>query len=135
MKQLFIDTNIIIDLFAERKPYYKDAAKIFSLADQNKVALYTSALSFANINYVLSKQLKRSNVKSILRKLQLIVKIVRLDEKIIGLAIEDQDFTDFEDALQYYTALENEMDIIITRNLRDFKNSKLPVMSADQLVL
>lgn len=135
MKQLFIDTNIIIDLLAERKPYYKDAAKIFSLADQKKVVLYTSALSFANINYILSKQLKRSNVKSILRKLQLIVKIVSLDEKIIGWAIEDQDFADFEDALQYYSALENKMDLIITRNLRDFKNSKLPVMSADQLVL
>ena len=55
-----------------------------------------------------------------------------LDDKVIGLALNDDTFTDFEDGLQYFTAIENNQDIIITRNLKDFKNSKMPVITARQ---
>ena len=57
-----------------------------------------------------------------------------LDDKIIGLALNDNDFEDFEDGLQYFTAIENNQDIIITRNLKDFKKSKIPVMNAEQVL-
>ena len=72
--------------------------------------------------------------KSILRKLRLIVAILPLDDKIVGLALNDEHFSDFENALQYFTALENRQDLIITRNLKDFKPSKLPVMTAQQFI-
>ncbi len=132
MKSIFLDTNIIIDLLAKREPFVQDAKKIFSLADKGKVKLYTSALSIANVSYVLLKQRKAEETKQILRKLILLVKIYSLDEKIINLALNDIEFNDFEDGLQYYTALENNTDIILTRNTKDFKNSKLPVMTAKQ---
>ena len=57
MKQLLIDTNIIIDLLARREPFYEDAAKLFSLADKNMVRLSVSSLSFANTNYLLQKHI------------------------------------------------------------------------------
>jgi hypothetical protein len=57
-----------------------------------------------------------------------------LDDKIIGLALNDETFTDFEDGLQYFTAIENGQDLIITRNLKDFENSKLPTMTAKQFI-
>ena len=82
---------------------------------------------------MLQKQKSPEDTKQILRKLNLLVKILSLDEKIINLALNDDAFNDFEDGLQYYSALENEIDIIVTRNLKDFANSKLPVMTADQL--
>ncbi len=132
MKSIFLDTNIIIDLLAKREPFVQDAKKIFSLADKGKVKLYTSALSIANVSYVLLKQRKAEETKQILRKLILLVKIYSLDEKIINLALNDIEFNDFEDGLQYYTALENNTDIILTRNTKDFNNSKLPVMTAKQ---
>ena len=60
------------------------------------------------------------------------MRVIKLDAKIVELALNDSDFSDFEDALQYFTALENKQDILITRNLKDFKNAKLPVMTAEE---
>ena len=75
-----------------------------------------------------------NKAKSILRKLGLILRILPLDEKIIELSLNDDTFSDFEDGLQYFTALENEQELIITRNLKDFKCSKLPTMTAKQFI-
>ena len=118
----------------KREPFYQEAAKLFSLADKTKVRLFVSALSFANVNYVLLKQRKPEETKQVLRKLKLIVGILDLEEKIINLALNDNDFNDFEDALQYFSAIENNIEIIVTRNLKDFQNSKLPVMTAEQCI-
>ncbi len=134
MKRLFVDTNIVIDLFAKREPFYTEAATLFSLADTKKLSLSVSALTFANANYILLQSKKQDEAKLILRKLKLIVSVVSLDEKIIGLSLNDNDFKDYEDALQYYSALDNGAEAIITRNLRDFKKSKLPVMTAAQFL-
>ena len=134
MNKLFIDTNIVIDLLAKRQPFYADAARLFSLADKNKVDLSISALTFANTHYTLLKGGKSDDSKSILRKLKLIVTLFPLNDKIIDLALNDTTFKDFEDGLQYFTAIENNQDIIITRNLKDFKKSKLPVMTAEQFL-
>ena len=84
--------------------------------------------------YTLLRQMDSNKAKSILRKLRLIVKILPLDDKIAGLALNDDSFTDFEDGLQYFSAIENNQDILITRNLKDFKKSKLPVMTAKQFI-
>lgn len=71
---------------------------------------------------------------AILRKLKLVVNILPLDDKTIGLALNDESFTDFEDGLQYFTAIENRQDLIVTRNLKDFKNSNLPALTAKQFI-
>jgi predicted nucleic acid-binding protein len=132
MKRLFVDTNIIIDLLAKREPFYDAAAMLFTLADKQKIRLSVSALTFANTNYILLQSKKPEESRMILRKLNMVVEVLSLDEKIVGLSLNDNDFHDYEDALQYFTALENGIDAIITRNLKDFKKSKLPVMSAAQ---
>lgn len=134
MKSLFLDTNIVIDLLAKREPFYESAAQLFSLADKGNFQLCVSALTFANTNYILLKKRKPEEAKLILRKLKLLVKVISLDDKIIGLSLNDSDFDDYEDALQYYSAIENEDDIIITRNLKDFQSSKIPVLTADQFI-
>ena len=130
MKTLFIDTNIVIDLLAKREPFYEEAAKLFSLADKNKINLIVSSLTFANTNYILSKMTNSTTAREILTKFKVLVTVAALNDKIIELALNDKSFSDFEDGLQYYTAMENEADIIITRNLKDFKNSILPVITA-----
>lgn len=134
MKSILIDTNIAIDLLAQREPFYKEASLLFSLADKSKLKLYFSALSFANTNYILEKASSPKQAREILKKFKLIVSILDLNEKLISLAINDQDFLDFEDGLQYYTAIENNLDLIITRNRKDFKNSKIPVMNAKEFL-
>lgn len=134
MRKLFIDTNIVIDLLSRRAPYFEASAMLFSLADKKQIELTISSLTIANTSYVLLRQMDAGKAKSILRKLRLIVAILPLDDKIVGLALNDENFSDFEDALQYFTALENGQDLIITRNLKDFKHSKLPVMTAQQFI-
>ena len=134
MKKLFIDTNIIIDLLSRREPFYDESAELFSLADQKIIELNISSLTIANTSYTLLRQIDSKKTKEILRKLRLIVNILPLDDKIIGIALNDDSFTDFEDGLQYFTAIENKQDVIITRNLKDFKTSKLPVMTARQFL-
>ncbi|MCD4734888.1 MAG: PIN domain-containing protein [Bacteroidales bacterium] len=134
MKKLFIDTNIVIDLLSRREPFYDGSANLFSLADRKIIELNISSLTVANTGYTLLRQTNTQKAKEILRKLRLILNILPLDDKIIGLALNDGSFSDFEDGLQYFTAIENDQDIIITRNLKDFKASKLPVMSARQFV-
>ncbi len=134
MKKLFIDTNIVIDLLSKREPFFDEAATLFSMADKNLVKISVSSLTIANTSYVLLQKINSKEVKSILRKLKLIVEILSLDDKVVGLTLNDESFSDFEDGLQYFTAIENNQDIIITRNLKDFKNSKLPVMTAGQFL-
>ncbi len=134
MKSLFLDTNIVIDLLAKREPFYKSAAQLFSLADKMQLQLSVSALTFANTNYILLRERKPEEAKLILRKLKLIVKVISLDDKIIGLSLNDSDFKNYEDALQHYSALENGNDMIITRNLKDFQKSKIPALTAEQFL-
>jgi len=134
MKRLFADTNIVIDLLSRREPFYEEAAELFSLADKKQFELSVSSLTIANTSYTLLRQMDSNKAKSVLRKLRLILKILPLDDKIIGMALNDETFSDFEDGLQYFTAIENEYELIISRNLKDFKNSKLPTMTARQFI-
>jgi predicted nucleic acid-binding protein len=134
MKKLFIDTNVVIDLLSQREPYFLEAATLFSLAEKKQIIITVSSLTIVNNSYTLLRQMDSRKAKMILRKLRLIVGILPLNDKVIDLALNDDTMPDFEDALQYFTALTNEQDIIITRNLKDFKGSKLPVMTANQFL-
>jgi predicted nucleic acid-binding protein len=100
-------------LLTKRKKFYKPASKLFTLSDNRKTKLSISSLTFANTFYQLSKELNTMKSKEVLRKFELLVKILPIDEKIIDLSL-NSDFKDFEDAIQYYTALENKLEIIIT---------------------
>ena len=133
MKNLFLDTNIILDLLAYRMPFYTEAAKLFSLADKKKVKLSISSLCIADAHYILSRQNPETEVRNILRKFKVLVNVLPLDNKITDLALNSE-FRDFENAIQYYTAIENDQDLIITRNQQDFKESKIPVMTAGEFI-
>lgn len=131
MNNLFIDTNIVLDLLAQREPFYKSASHLFSLADTNKIVLSVSALSIANINYILTRLKSAAEAKEILRRLRVLIDIIPLTDKIIDLSLNDASFSDFEDALQYYSAIESHQNMIITRNLKDFKSARIPIMTAE----
>jgi predicted nucleic acid-binding protein len=133
MRKVFLDTNIILDLLAERVPFYTEAAELFSLADKKKIKLFISAISLANTYYILSKQNSDNEVRSILRKFKVLVTVLEINDKISDLAL-NSDFKDFEDAIQYFTALENDLEVIITRNQSDFKGSTIPVLNAGELI-
>ena len=132
MKKLFVDTNIAIDLFEKREPFYPHAANLFSMADKGKVKLFVSSLTFEIANYLISKANSSSRTREILLKFKILVTVLSLSDKVVDLALNDRSFPDFEDGLQYHTAIVNESEMIITRNLKDYKNSRIPVMTAQQ---
>ena len=132
MQNLLIDTNIVLDLLAKREPYYTDSAHLFSLADKENIKLSVNALTFANTNYILSKLLSVLEARDVLGKFRVLVSVLPLNDKIIDLALNDSNFPDFEDGLQYYTALENNQNFIISRHLKGFRKSVIPVMTAEQ---
>jgi len=131
MTDLFIDTDVIIDFITDRQPFSREAAQVFTLIDQKKVRGFTSALSYSNLYYVLSKYASHKKVITMLKELSELAGILKVDDDIIKSSLAS-DFKDFEDAIQYYTAQGyKRIDVIITRNIRDYKKSSLPVMTPE----
>jgi len=131
--KLFLDTNVVLDLLGERVTFYTSAAKIATLADKEKIRLVTSALTFATVNYILSKYEGQQKAKEKLRKFKVLTRICSLDETIIEKGL-NSNFSDYEDALQYFSALKSECDMLITRNGKDFKLSEIPVFTPDEFL-
>jgi predicted nucleic acid-binding protein len=133
MIKLFVDSDIILDLLAQREPHFIHAARLFTLIDQNKVAAYTSPLIFANLHYLLKKQSSNISALKNLRKLKTLINILTIDEKVIEQSLNSE-FNDFEDAIQYFTAINNGISLIITRNKIDYKRSKIDILSAEEFL-
>jgi len=133
MDRILVDTNIVLDLLAKRTEFLKESQELFTLSDKKELKLYVSSLTFANTYYILSQKMKLVNARKILRRFKVLVEVLPMDDKIIDLSLES-DFKDFEDAIQYHTAIENDVSIIITRNLKDFKTAKIPVLTAKDYI-
>jgi len=133
MIKLFVDSDIILDLLAQREPHFIHAARLFTLIDQNKVAAYTAPLIFANLHYLLKKQSSNISVLKNLRKLKTLINILTIDERVIEQSLNSE-FNDFEDAIQYFTAVNNGISLIITRNKIDYKRSKIDILTAEEFL-
>ncbi|WP_118195937.1 type II toxin-antitoxin system VapC family toxin [Albibacterium indicum] len=131
MDRLFVDTNIVIDLLQKRAEFYEDAQGLFTLADKRKVKLFISSLTIANTHFILTKHYSTDDLRKVLAKFKVLVEVLLMDDKIIDLALTS-DLRDCEDAIQYYTAIENNVDMIITRNKRDFTRQSIPIFTAKE---
>lgn len=131
MSRIFLDTNVILDLLGERVPFFDSIAKVATLADQKKLTLIISPLSFTTIDYVLNKYETSESVLNKLRKFKIICQLCEVNDDIIDKAL-NSNFKDFEDAVQYFTAQQSNCSVIITRNGKDFKNSTIPIMTAEE---
>ena len=130
MQKIFLDTNIVLDFLGEREGFYEPAAKILTLADQKKIQIYTSPTSISNTFYLLSKFENTKIALDKIRKFKVLCSISVVDDEVVEKAI-NSDFKDFEDAMQYFSALASNCDLIITRNEKDFKNALIPVMNGE----
>ncbi len=133
MGKVFADTDIILDLLAYREPFAKHVQELFSNADRGAIQVCVSSLCFANINYMLSRQYSAVQARKMLQKFKTLVTVLPVTDKTIELALSS-DFKDFEDGIQYFTAIENNVTILLTRNLKDYKTAAIPVMTAEQYV-
>ena len=130
MQKIFLDTNIVLDFLGEREGFYEPAAKILTLADQKKIEIYTSPTSISNTYYLLSRFENTKIALEKIRKFKVLCSISMMDDEVIEKAI-NSNFKDFEDAMQYFSALASNCDLIVTRNEKDFKNALIPVLNGE----
>lgn len=134
MTDIFIDTDVIIDFLIDREPHSREAAIILTLIEQKKLKGYVSSLTFSNLYYVLRKIESHKKVIVKLDSISRLLTILKVDQQTIKYAIASG-FPDFEDSIQYNCALDyKKIDVLITRNIKDYKGSEIPVMTpADYL--
>lgn len=130
---VFIDTDVVLDLLARREPFYPAAARLFSLVERGQLIACVSALTFANLFYLLRKELGASKAVEVLRKLRRLVTVLAVDDGVIEKALA-AGFRDFEDAIQYHSALAGGATCLVTRNGRDYPDPEIPVCTAEELL-
>jgi predicted nucleic acid-binding protein len=131
--KIFVDTNILVDLIADRKPFSKFAIQLFSKAEVGKLELYTSSHSIATTHYLLKKYVDEKELREVLFNLLEYLNIVAINLDILKKGLKSK-HKEFEDAIQIISAYSIEkMDCIVTRNIKDFKNSEIPVYTPDEL--
>jgi predicted nucleic acid-binding protein len=134
MKLVFVDTNILIDLLADRLPFSKFAIELFAYAEKNKVNLFTSSHSIATTHYLLKKYMSEAAIREVLLSLLNLVEIIPVDVNVIKKSLLS-DHKDFEDAIQIFAANSiHNLDFIVTRNIKDFKNAGVMVLPPDELL-
>lgn len=127
--KLFIDSDVIIDFFTDREPFANPASELFELNEKGNVVLYLSAVSINNMYYIVRKFLGHKKTLEVVETLTEMTEIIGTTKKEVIQALRN-DFKDFEDSIQYSSALTiKDLDAIITRNLKDYKNSKIAVMT------
>jgi predicted nucleic acid-binding protein len=134
VKHIFLDTNIVIDFLADRKPFSFYAAKLFNFAVLGRAKIYISAVSYNNIYFILRQFKTGKETIQLLSALSEMIEITDTTKSIIQKSLHS-DFKDFEDAIQYHSALSvNKIDFIVTRNTKDFKKSILSIMTSEEAV-
>lgn len=129
-----IDTNVIIDFLTKREPYAEDAIKIISLCNRQKIAGYLAAHTIPDLFYILRRDFSIRQRKEMLKALCKIFNISGLERDKILAALDNDEFEDFEDCLQMECAVEIGAEYIITRNLPDFVNSKIPAIEPKDIL-
>ncbi len=127
--KLFIDSDVVIDFFTDREPHANPASELFELSEKAEVQLYLSAISINNIYYIVRRYLGHEKTLEVVEELTNMAEIVATTRTEITQALKN-DFKDYEDSIQYSSALTIEgLEAIITRNVKDYKNSEIAVFT------
>lgn len=132
--RILIDTNIIIDYLMFREPFYRSAETIFNNCEKGKMTGYIAAHSISNLFFILRKNFAADERREILKSICNLFTVVSIDEKKIKSALNNKEFSDFEDCLQMECAKEVSADFIVTRNVDDFRTSEIRAIMPQELV-
>jgi len=134
IKKVFIDTDIILDVALAREPFFSVSKTILKMAETNLIMAYMSSNCIANLYYILRKAGGDPNARIFIESIVKYINVISINHQNVLDALKSQ-FLDFEDALQNFSAAENQCEIIITRNIKDYKNSKLELMLPEDFLL
>lgn len=131
--KLLIDANILLDVLQNRENYVRASSMVWKLCETEQAKGYISALTFANLVYIMRKEMDAQRIEEVLHMLSLIFEFAELNDSDLFRAAALQ-WSDFEDAVQSVTAERIHADYIITRNVRDFSRSKVIAFTPDELL-
>lgn len=134
MDKVLIDTDVILDFFFDRQPFSEYASQIFSKCESNEIMGFVTPVIYSNVYYLLRQVATHDKVIEKLNQLLLITDVLEMDREVVINALNSP-FKDFEDGLQNYAAIKHgNIDVILTRNLKDFKKSKLGVLTPEMYI-
>lgn len=131
--KVLLDTNVILDFALERHPWFADSEQIIYFAEQKLIIGYVSASTISDIYYIIRKSKNKELALEFLLNLSIFCQIAAVDSSVISMAL-NVNFKDFEDAIQYSTAMMNSLDIIVTRNPQDFPVAIPRILTPSQLI-
>lgn len=127
MADVFIDTDVILDLFLDREPHHREALRFFSHLKKNRIEARTSPIVFANTYHILSKLKTMKYATEKIGRLRNLIGIVSVSETTIDTALRSG-MKDFEDSIQYYCAREAGIRFLVTRNTRDYPRDGMHIL-------
>ena len=134
MKKILIDTNVILDFFFDRKPFSENSSIILSMCERKHIQGFVTPVIISNSYYLLRRTAQHDKVIDKLKQLLSITDVLKMNKQIIENAL-NSDFKDFEDALQNFSAVSNgDVDVIVTRNVKDFKKSEIAVLTPESFL-
>ena len=131
--RVLLDTNVILDFVLNRPPFAANAAAILKAHQNGDIEAYISAITPVNLYYIARKMKGAAEARRLVGQVLASVKVCSVDQSILQIA-HSLPFTDYEDAVQHASATANKIDIIVTRNLKDFRNATLPVYSPSEFL-
>ncbi len=133
IKKVFIDTDVILDVALARDPFFSASKIILAMAENNIIIGAISSNCVANIYYILRKAGGNSQARKFISTIVKYITVITIDHKNVLEALKSK-FSDFEDALQHYSAIEHQCEYIITRNIEDYKNAEIPVLLPEEFI-
>ena len=133
MIKIFVDTDVLMDFLTKRVPFDIDSMKIMEYGNRKKIQVNISSLCLSNINYLIGRQATKKKARQQVISLLNLVEVLSVDRKIIEKAAYSE-FKDFEDAIQNYCAEENEIRVLITRNIKDYSKSNLSIQTPKEFI-
>lgn len=131
--KILIDTNIIVDVALDREPFFAESDRILTFVEEAQIQGYISASTFSDLYYIIRRDRGRDWTLDFLRQLATFCQVATVDNSVISMALTCN-FKDFEDAIQYTTAVINRIDAIVTRNPRDFPVTTPRILTPNQLI-
>ena len=131
--KILLDTNVVLDVLLEREPHYSASSEVFIFSSKNDIKLFITSSIVTDLFYIISKVLSKKKAKNFLTNLLEIIDVCGVNKSTIMKSMKS-DFEDLEDAVQYYAATEENIDIIITRNKKDYNLSEITVLTPDEFI-
>jgi|AntRauTorckE6833_2_1112554.scaffolds.fasta_scaffold00200_11 predicted nucleic acid-binding protein len=130
---ILFDTNILLDTLLKREPHFKSSVFLIDLAEKRNISGWLGATTVTTLYYLLSRELNKSQADNLTQSLFKIFDVSPVNRTVLETAFE-AGFIDYEDGVLHQSALHSNLDGILTRNKKDFKKSKLPVYTPQELI-